>query len=149
MTHPDETTTASGAATALLIELEAAAGVPEAQPLIEIRPIGRRRYIALVRGERLTLAGTTLIVEEFPTIELARMAAEEHLITTAPFTYDQLKAASDAGYLPAFLATLSRLPDRGERQAALEHLAAAGDRKKGYLDVVWALINTREFILNH
>jgi hypothetical protein len=48
-----------------------------------------------------------------------------------------------------FLATLSRLPDRDERQAALEQLEAAGDRKKGFLDVVWALINTREFILNH
>ncbi len=48
-----------------------------------------------------------------------------------------------------FLATLSRIPDKDERQAALEHLKAAKDRQSGYADLVWALINTREFILNH
>jgi hypothetical protein len=48
-----------------------------------------------------------------------------------------------------FLATLSRFPDRDERQAALEHLKDARDRQTAYVDVVWALINTREFILNH
>ena len=48
-----------------------------------------------------------------------------------------------------FLATLSRFPDRGERQEALAHLRAAQDRRQAYVDLVWALINTREFILNH
>src|SRR5262249_31334806 len=48
-----------------------------------------------------------------------------------------------------FLATLSRLPDPGERQAALEHLKTKNPRLDGFVDVVWALINTREFILNH
>jgi hypothetical protein len=48
-----------------------------------------------------------------------------------------------------FLATLSRFPDSGERQAALEHIRAARDRRRGYVDLVWALLNTREFILNH
>jgi hypothetical protein len=48
-----------------------------------------------------------------------------------------------------FLATLSRFPDEGERQAALERVKSAPDRRAGYLDLLWALINTREFILNH
>src|SRR5262249_47814279 len=48
-----------------------------------------------------------------------------------------------------FLATLSRFPDRGEQEAALEHLRAAKNRQTGYANIVWALINTREFILNH
>ena len=48
-----------------------------------------------------------------------------------------------------FLATLSRLPDEGERRAALDHLKAARDRAAGFTDMLWALINTREFILNH
>jgi hypothetical protein len=48
-----------------------------------------------------------------------------------------------------FLASLSRFPDAEERRAALEHVRAKGDRKAGFTDVVWALINTREFILNH
>jgi hypothetical protein len=48
-----------------------------------------------------------------------------------------------------FLATLSRPPDAGEERAALDHVRAKGDRGAGFADVVWALINTREFILNH
>jgi hypothetical protein len=48
-----------------------------------------------------------------------------------------------------FLASLSRRPDATEKQAALEHVRAKADRRAGFTDVVWALINTREFILNH
>jgi hypothetical protein len=48
-----------------------------------------------------------------------------------------------------FLATLSRFPDEREKQAALDRLRGAADRRTGYSDVVWALINTREFVLNH
>jgi hypothetical protein len=48
-----------------------------------------------------------------------------------------------------FLATLSRPPDGGERQAALEHVKAKGHRKAGFAGLLWALVNTREFILNH
>jgi hypothetical protein len=48
-----------------------------------------------------------------------------------------------------FLATLSRFPDEFERREALRHVRAKGDRKVGFVDLVWALVNTREFILNH
>jgi hypothetical protein len=48
-----------------------------------------------------------------------------------------------------FLATLSRFPDDREMRAALEHVAGKEDRAKAFADVLWALINTREFILNH
>ena len=48
-----------------------------------------------------------------------------------------------------FLATLSRLPDEGEKMSALDRVSAASDREAGLADVVWALVNTREFILNH
>jgi hypothetical protein len=48
-----------------------------------------------------------------------------------------------------FLATLSRYPDESEKASALEQVRARGDRRAGFVDVVWALINTREFILNH
>jgi hypothetical protein len=58
--------------------------------------------------------------------------------------------ASDARIVDElFLATLSRLPDAGERAAALERVSAAPDREAGLTDVLWALVNTREFILNH
>jgi hypothetical protein len=48
-----------------------------------------------------------------------------------------------------FLATLSRFPQDTEKRAACEHIQHAADRKKAYVDVIWALVNTREFILNH
>jgi hypothetical protein len=48
-----------------------------------------------------------------------------------------------------FLATVSRFPGEKEKQAALDHLQGSTDRQAGFVDTVWALINTREFILNH
>jgi hypothetical protein len=48
-----------------------------------------------------------------------------------------------------FLATLSRFPDVAERRAALDRLTAADTHTNGCVDVLWALVNTREFILNH
>jgi hypothetical protein len=47
-----------------------------------------------------------------------------------------------------FLATLSRFPDADEKRWASEHLGKK-KREDAFVDIVWALINTREFILNH
>jgi len=59
------------------------------------------------------------------------------------------KRSDEAVVEEMFLATLSRFPDEQERKAAAEHVAATADKIKAYVDVVWALLNTREFILNH
>jgi hypothetical protein len=48
-----------------------------------------------------------------------------------------------------FLATLSRLPTEKERALVAERLLKAKDRAEAFGDVLWALINTREFVLNH
>ena len=48
-----------------------------------------------------------------------------------------------------YLATLSRLPDAAERGFARDHIAASDERAEALFDLVWALINTREFITNH
>ena len=47
------------------------------------------------------------------------------------------------------LATLSRLPTSDELDAGLEHLRDADDRAGAMADIVSALINTNEFVLNH
>ena len=47
------------------------------------------------------------------------------------------------------LATLSRLPTEDELDAGLEHLRGSADRARAMADILWALINTREFVLNH
>lgn len=52
-----------------------------------------------------------------------------------------------------FLATLTRYPTPEEKAEAVAHLKSSGpssqDKVKALTDLLWALINTREFILNH
>jgi hypothetical protein len=57
---------------------------------------------------------------------------------------------SDAQIIEEFyLATLSRAPDAAERDFALAHVASSADRPTALADLVWALINSREFLTNH
>jgi len=48
-----------------------------------------------------------------------------------------------------FLATMTRLPNEEEKAAFIEHIKDEKDRTSAFVDVLWALINTREFVLNH
>lgn len=48
-----------------------------------------------------------------------------------------------------FLATLSRLPTETDRKNFAEYRRVVTDRRAAFTDTLWALINTREFILNH
>jgi hypothetical protein len=48
-----------------------------------------------------------------------------------------------------FLATLTRHPNEAERRQFAEYRASVADRQAAFTDTLWALINTREFILNH
>jgi hypothetical protein len=48
-----------------------------------------------------------------------------------------------------FLATLSRFPVHRESAAALGRVKQGSDRKEAFTEILWALINTREFCLNH
>ncbi|MFN4258246.1 MAG: DUF1549 domain-containing protein [Gemmataceae bacterium] len=49
----------------------------------------------------------------------------------------------------AYLRTLSRLPDDQELRRSVQHLTKAQDLKEGLRDLLWALLNTQEFITNH
>ncbi len=48
-----------------------------------------------------------------------------------------------------YLQFLSRKPTAKEKQIALEHLKRAAKRDTAFDDLVWALLNTREFLTNH
>src|SRR5262249_36161692 len=48
-----------------------------------------------------------------------------------------------------FLATLSRLPTEKEKAKALDYIGSKKDRTAAFGDVLWALVNTTEFIFNH
>jgi hypothetical protein len=49
----------------------------------------------------------------------------------------------------AYLRTLSRLPTDGERDKSLAHLAASESPLEGMQGLLWALVNTKEFVVNH
>lgn len=48
-----------------------------------------------------------------------------------------------------FLATVSRLPTAKERAVFAAHRAESKDRRTAFIDTMWALINTNEFVFNH
>lgn len=49
----------------------------------------------------------------------------------------------------AYLRTVSRPPTDEEVQRAKEHVLQSGDLAQGTRDLLWALLNTKEFLLNH
>lgn len=48
-----------------------------------------------------------------------------------------------------YLAALSRPPTVEEARVARRHLVRAGDRRKAWEDVLWVLLNTKEFLFRH
>jgi hypothetical protein len=48
-----------------------------------------------------------------------------------------------------YLASIARLPTRNERTAVNGHIGRGKDRRKAWEDVVWALLNSKEFLLRH
>jgi hypothetical protein len=48
-----------------------------------------------------------------------------------------------------YLVTLTRKPDADETKVALAHVAKTEDKRKAWEDVLWAVLNTREFLFRH
>lgn len=68
----------------------------------------------------------------------------------------QLAAVLDAPFFTTtsrietlYLSTLSRFPTAKEQERAEKYVAAAKEQKAALSDLLWALLNTSEFILNH
>jgi len=59
------------------------------------------------------------------------------------------KKADDEILEELFLATLSRRPTEADRKYFAEYRQTVNDRRAAFTDTLWALINTRQFILNH
>ena len=48
-----------------------------------------------------------------------------------------------------YLWTLSRTPTESELQTCMGYMKASPSHQRGLEDVMWSLLNTREFQLNH
>jgi hypothetical protein len=59
------------------------------------------------------------------------------------------KTASDRAIEELYLAAMSRFPTTEERQRANEYLSRQTDLRRGLEDVLWVLINSKEFMFNH
>jgi hypothetical protein len=71
-------------------------------------------------------------------VELARMnAAKSVNVSDLPALADEL-----------YLRTVSRLPSSEERDATVEHLKNASSISEGMREMLWVMLNTKEFILN-
>jgi len=49
----------------------------------------------------------------------------------------------------AYLRTVSRFPNEAELSRAVQHVSQAPSLQTGVRDILWALLNTKEFVINH
>ncbi len=75
----------------------------------------------------------------------------ESKVARSPRIREWLKegAEDEAIVEELFLLTLSRTPTPEERQRALEHLSKEKNRTQAVQDLMWAVLNTKEFLFNH
>lgn len=85
-----------------------------------------------------------LFLANHPSIQAKVAAPDGRVARLAKEQPDAAKAIEEI-----YLWTLSRPPSDAERQACVGYLQDAPSRQRGLEDVMWSLLNTREFQLNH
>jgi hypothetical protein len=73
----------------------------------------------------------------------------EKQLETPPVDASVVSGSTEAVIRQAYLRTLSRLPSEEELAKSLAYVDDAENPVDGVRDVLWALLNTKEFILNH
>jgi hypothetical protein len=105
----------------------------------------------LARAESEKKEGAITVLED----ELKDARRQLRLLRKRDSEGEQASVAAAAAPEPAqvvreaYLRTLSRLPSEREAAIAANYFTTAGDTGKGVRDLLWALLNTKEFITNH
>jgi hypothetical protein len=85
-----------------------------------------------------------LFLANHPTIQAKISAADGRIAKIAKEMPDAKKAIE-----ALYLWTLSRPPLESELEACMTYMKASSSHQRGLEDVLWSLLNTREFQLNH
>jgi hypothetical protein len=104
------------------------------------------KQVAALRGQLKTLreqARAQGIVDADAAAEDAT-SEDTPAAVTAPPDFNAEEIITEA-----WLRTLSRFPTADELQTAQTHIRDAQDPVEGIRSVLWALVNTREFVVNH
>jgi hypothetical protein len=116
------------------------------------RPETQSMFRALGRRERRTLCDCESNVAQSLRSELFLLSDAE---LTAKLTQGRVARLAADGTSPAdaiddlYFATVSRTPSAEEKAFALKHVASGATRQAALADLMWALINSREFLTNH
>jgi hypothetical protein len=115
---------------------------PRLAYLFELFGRGTREFVCdHSRSTEVTLRQTLHLMADGEWIEQIRTSALVTDLTAEPSVPQALANA--------FLRTLSRPPTSAEGELLAPHVSAAADRKEAWVDIVWALLNSREFRTNH
>jgi hypothetical protein len=82
-------------------------------------------------------------------IERKRGWLDEVRVSAAKATRGEAAIDAEALVTEAFLRTVGRRPTAAEAGRAASHLGEVGEPVEALRDLLWALLNTREFITNH
>jgi hypothetical protein len=132
-------------------------GVPQSVRAVQLPDSGFNSYFLTVFGRPESSSAC-----ECERSSEANLAQSLHLLNSSE-VQGKLSAASGRAALLAgdknrsreekireiYLRVYSREPLADESAVALAHLAKAKDEKLAYEDILWALINTKEFLFNH
>lgn len=99
--------------------------------------------------EKVKQLETRLVRLERQLEQQGNAAAEPAPEKPQPATAELTGHDSQALIREAYLRTLSRPPTADELAQCQEYFTAAASQSEGLRDVVWALLNTKEFVVNH
>ena len=103
-----------------------------------------------VAPTKKVLASTTAKAEVLVRLAFNKVAKETPDVATAAVQPASLSNQEIPAIIrQAYLRTLSRLPEESELQRAQHYFHESGDLAAVTRDLLWALLNTKEFLLNH
>ncbi len=113
----------------------------------QITALTKRKQAMLQQLESLEKQAAKAGVVDQPTLAQSDNASANtnSSSSTAPMTSEQARTIAEKAYLRS----LSRMPNADEMKIAVNYLTSESDPAKAVEGLIWSIVNTKEFILNH